>query len=61
MNQLKKFLNIKIFLATVSNLIAILALTGLIGQADASTGLKIAGLIGATLVQLGIMTNTDVV
>jgi uncharacterized Tic20 family protein len=61
MNQLKKLLNIKIFLATASNICAILVLTGLIGQVEANTAIKIIGLIGATLIQIGIMTDANVI
>jgi hypothetical protein len=54
--HLKKLLNLKIFLATVSNIAIILVLTGVIGQSNADMVTKVAELVGATLVQIGIMT-----
>lgn len=56
MEHLKKLLNLKIFLATVSNIAIILVLTGVIGQSNADMVTKVAELVGATLVQIGIMT-----
>lgn len=60
MEQLKKLLNLKILFGTISNIILILVILGVIGQTQADTGAKVAELICSILVQVGILTTKDV-
>lgn len=61
MEQLKKLLNLKILLGTISNIILILVILGVIGQNEANTWAKVAELVCSILVQVGILTTKDVV
>lgn len=52
---LKRLLDPVIALATLSNILAILALTGVIGTAQVDMTTKIGTIAIATLIQLGVM------
>jgi hypothetical protein len=52
---LKRLLDPVIALATLSNVLAILALTGVIGTAQVDMTTKIGTIVIATLIQLGVM------
>jgi ACT domain-containing protein len=59
MDILKKLLNVKIALATVTNIASVLVLTGIIDTNIEGTVGKIATIIAATLLQLGIFTSGE--
>lgn len=57
MKHLKKLLNVKIFLATVANIAGILLLLNVVNADQIEIINSIAGLVTATLAQIGIMTT----
>jgi hypothetical protein len=59
MNILKKLLNVKIMMATITNIASVLVLTGVIDTGIEGSIGKIATIIAATLLQLGILTDSE--
>lgn len=59
MKYLKRLRNKVILLSTIGNIIVILTLLGIIDAIKADTITKVTGLIIMSLVQIGILTNSE--